>query len=271
MRQPMRHDQFMIEPHQFTLIDGELEVSLTADHIATMEIRRPPNNFFDTALINAIADGLDRLHDLGARCVILCSEGKHFTAGANFNAPGRDGELPGDLYAQAGRIFAQPLPMIAAVQGAAVGGGLGVAMAADFRVACPEARFSANFARLGFHQGFALSVTLPRTVGHQRAQEILFTGRRYTGDEALAMGLVDHLVPQEGLRAKARELAAEIAASAPLAVASIRATLRAGLAEAAVEAMTHELEEQTRLRQTDDWTEGVTAMTERRPPRFTGC
>lgn len=239
-------------------------------HVALVEINRPPNNFFDVALINAIADGLDRVRELGARSVILCSEGKHFTAGANFNAPSGDRELPGDLYAEAGRIFAQPLPIIAAVQGAAVGGGLGVAMAADFRVACPEARFSANFARLGFHQGFALSVTLPRTVGHQRAQEILFTGRRYNGEEALAMGLVDRLVSRSELRAAARDLAAEIAGSAPLAVASIRATLRAGLADAAVEAMAHELAEQTRLRQTDDWTEGVAAMTERRPPIFTG-
>lgn len=260
----------MTDSQEFTLIDGELAASLDADHVATMEIRRPPNNFFDTALIGAIADGLQRLETMNARCVILCSEGKHFTAGANFNAPSGERELPGDLYAEAGRIFAQPLPIVAAVQGAAVGGGLGVAMAADFRVATPEARFSANFARLGFHQGFALSVTLPRTVGPQHAQEILFTGRRYTGEEALAMGLIDHLVHHNELRAKARELAVEIATSAPLAVASIRATLRAGLADAAVDAMAHELAEQTRLRATADWAEGVAAMTERRPPEFTG-
>ncbi len=266
----MRHDPRMAEAQSFTLIDGELAVTVDSDHIGMMEIRRPPNNFFDTALIEAIADALERLQGLGARCVVLCSEGKHFTAGANFNAEGRERELPGDLYAQAGRIFAQPLPVVAAVQGAAVGGGLGVAMAADFRVACPEARFSANFARLGFHQGFALSVTLPRTVGHQQAQEILFTGRRYNGQEALAMGLVDHLVPMPDLRAKAWDLALEIARSAPLAVASIRQTLRAGLAEDAIAAMDHELAEQTRLRQSNDWTEGVKAMTERRPPNFTG-
>jgi len=265
----MRHDPRMTDAQTFTLIDGELAVTLDSEHIGTMEIRRPPNNFFDTALIEAIADGLDRLDVLGARCVVLCSDGKHFTSGANFNAEGRERELPGDLYAQAGRIFNQPLPIVAAVQGAAIGGGLGVAMAADFRVACPEARFSANFARLGFHQGFALSVTLPRTVGHQLAQEILFTGRRYSGDEALAMGLVDRLVSMADLRDKARELALEIATSAPLAVASIRKTLRAGLADDAIAAMDHELAEQTRLRKSNDWTEGVKAMTERRPPNFT--
>ena len=266
----MRHDPRMTEAQTFTLINGELGVALDSEHIGTIEIRRPPNNFFDTALIEAIADALERLQGLGARCVVLCSEGKHFTAGANFNAEGRERELPGDLYAQAGRIFSQPLPIVAAVQGAAVGGGLGVAMAADFRVACPEARFSANFARLGFHQGFALSVTLPRTVGYQQAQEILFTGRRYNGDEALVMGMIDHLVPTVDLRNKARELTLEIAASAPLAVASIRQTLRAGLADDAIAAMDHELAEQTRLRMSNDWAEGVKAMTERRPPEFTG-
>ena len=120
----------MTEPTEFSLIDGELAVALGTDHVATMEIRRPPNNCFDTALIEAIADGLDRLAELGARRVVLCSEGKHFTAGADFNAPGEERELPGALYSEAGRIFAQPLPVIAAVQGAAVGGGLGLAMAA---------------------------------------------------------------------------------------------------------------------------------------------
>ncbi len=234
--------------------------------MATLEIRRPPNNFFDTKLIEAIANALDRVSEVGARCVVLCSEGKHFTAGADFNSSNGEHELPGDLYAQAGRIFAQPLPIVAAVQGAAIGGGLGLAMAADFRVACEEARFSANFARLGFHQGFALSVTLPRVVGQQKAQEMLFTGRRYTGQEAFDIGLVDCLVHQNQLRSQAREMALEIAGSAPLAVASIRATLRAGLAEAAIEAMAHELDEQTRLRQTADWREGVVAMAERRPP-----
>lgn len=264
------NDRVMTAPQHFSLIDGELAVTVDSDHIATLEIRRPPDNYFDTALIEAIANALDRVRDVGARCGVLCSEGKHFTAGADFKGANRANELPGDLYAQAGRIFAQPLPIVAAVQGAAIGGGLGLAMAADFRVACDEARFSANFARLGFHQGFALSVTLPRVVGQQKAQEMLFTGRRYTGAEAFDIGLVDVLVHQSQVRSRARSMALEIAGSAPLAMASIRATLRRGLAEAAIDAMRHELEEQTRLRRTDDWREGVAAMSERRPPNFTG-
>ena len=154
------------------------------------------------------------------------------------------------------------------MQGAAIGGGLGLALAADFRVVAPEARLSANFARLGFHQGFGLSVTLPRLVGHQRAAELLYTGRRVDGDEALAMGLADRLVPLDEVRDAAFAFAADIAASAPLAVESIRATLRGDLAEQVAAATDHEMAEQLRLRRTADFAEGAKAMSERRTPRF---
>jgi enoyl-CoA hydratase/carnithine racemase len=167
-------------------------------------------------------------------------------------------------------MFAAPLPVVAAVQGAAVGGGLGLCCSADFRVAAPEARFSANFAQLGFHHGFALSASLPRLVGQQRALELLYTGRRISGDEALAIGLADRLVDAVDLRAAAHALAAEIASSAPLAVRSIRATMRARLVEDVVAAMEHEAVEQERLHDTTDFAEGIRAMAERRRPNFEG-
>ena len=161
---------------------GDISVAMGTDHVAVIEICRPPNNFFDTALIAAIADACDVLaagHE--CRAVLLCSSGRHFCAGADFSAPGGTGV---GLYEMAIRLFEQPLPIVAAVQGAAIGGGLGLAMAADFRVACPEARFSANFARLGFHHGFGLGATLPGVVGQQVALELLYTGRRVGGEEA---------------------------------------------------------------------------------------
>jgi enoyl-CoA hydratase/carnithine racemase len=247
---------------------ADVGVEVGEDHVATVEIRRPPNNYFDADLIGALADALDRLAVEGMRAVVLCSEGRHFCAGADFGSGGE-----GDahrLYAEAVRLFRQPLPVVAAVQGAAVGGGLGLALAADFRVAAPEARFAANFARLGFHQGFGLSVTLPRVVGVQAALDLLTTGRRIGGEEAHRLGLADRLVPVAGLRAEARDLAAEIAASAPLAVRAIRATLRAGLADEVAAAVDHERAEQERLMSTDDFREGVAAVAERRPGRFTG-
>ncbi len=251
---------------------GDLTVELDEARVATVEIHRPPANFFDTALITSLADVFEALDaDPGCRAILLCSEGKHFCAGADFGGGGsREVRDTGDLYEEAVRLFATRTPVVAAVQGAAVGGGLGLALMPDFRFAAKEARFSANFARLGFHHGFGLSVTLPALVGQQRAMDLLYTGRRVPGEEALALGLCDRLAPLETLRAEARAYAAEIAQSAPLAVVSIRATLRGDLAERIRVATQHEAAEQGRLRETSDWKEGVRAMAERRPPNFTG-
>src|SRR5262249_15777036 len=147
---------------------------------------------------------------------------------------------------------------------AAVGGGLGLALSADFRVASPETRFWANFARLGFHHGFAITLTLPALVGQQAARELLYTARRVRGEEAQTLGLCDRLVPPEQIRAEAHALAAEIAASAPLAVRSIRQTLRGDIADRVRAATEREQAEQIRLMQTDDFQEGVRAAAERR-------
>lgn len=250
---------------------GDVSVAVD-DLVATVEIHRPPNNHFDLALIAALADAFEALDaDDDCRAIVLCSEGKHFCAGADFGDAARSVAAGGrHLYDEAVRLFATGTPVVAAVQGAAIGGGLGLAMAADFRLACPEARFAANFARLGFHHGFALTVTLPAAVGQQRALELLYTGRRVPGDEALRIGLCDRLVPAERLREEARALAAEIAASAPLAVRSIRETMRGDLAGRVRAATDRERAEQERLNRTEDFREGVRATAERRPPRFTG-
>jgi enoyl-CoA hydratase/carnithine racemase len=250
-----------------------------ANFVATIEIRRPPHNFFDVALINEIADALDALDgDDACRAVVLAAQGKSFCAGANFgdgSTLDTSGQRPGEamspiahLYTHAVRLFGSQKPIIGAIHGAAVGGGLGLAMVPDFRVTCPEARFCANFTRLGFHPGFGLTVTLPELIGKANAAMMFYTSRRIGGDEALRIGLADVLVPQAEVRAAAQKLAAEIAENAPLGVAATRATLRAGLADRVRAATAHELAEQTRLRATTDFKEGVRAMAERRVPNF---
>lgn len=240
------------------------------DHVAMVELRRPPNNFFSLDLINGVADALFAIDDdPDCRAAVLCAEGKHFCAGADFGTGGRSYTTE-DLYGAAVRVFRSKTPVVAAVQGAAIGGGLGLALSADFRIGCPEARFSANFARLGFHQGFGLSETLPRLVGRQKAAELLYTGRRIKGEDAAAIGMVDYLVPIEQLRDRAVELAAEIAASAPLAVRAIRETMRGDLADRVKAATDHEGRIQGELRETEDFAEGTRAMGERRPPNFVG-
>jgi enoyl-CoA hydratase/carnithine racemase len=137
-------------------------------------------------------------------------------------------------------------------------------------VTCPEARFSANFTRLGFHPGFGLTVTLPALIGPAKAALMFYTSRRLDGDEAYAMGLADVLVPQDQVRAASLSLAAEIAENSPLGLIATRATLRGNLADRVRAATEHELVEQTRLRKTEDFREGVKAMAERRLPIFTG-
>jgi 2-(1,2-epoxy-1,2-dihydrophenyl)acetyl-CoA isomerase len=250
---------------------SDLTVSLDDEHVATVEIHRPPANYFDAALIRELADAYERLDaDPSCRALVLCSEGKHFCAGANFGAASSPADDPRSLYRQALRLFAAGSPVVAAVQGAAVGGGLGLALSADFRVACPGSRLSANFARLGFHQGFGLSITLPALAGQQAALDMLLTGRRVPGEEALSLGLCDRLVENDDVRTAAHALAVELAQSAPLAVRSIRATLRAGLLERLGAALEREASEQERLRATEDFREGVTASLQHRPPRFSG-
>jgi 2-(1,2-epoxy-1,2-dihydrophenyl)acetyl-CoA isomerase len=254
---------------------GDVSVDIGADYVADVEIHRPPDNFFDVKLIRSLAEAYAALDaDPSCRAIVLCAEGKHFCAGADFSARSQAEALPREgassLYAEAVRLFRAQTPVVAAVQGAAIGGGLGLACSADFRVGAPEARFAANFARLGFHHGFGLTVTLPYVVGNQRALELLYTGRRMPGEEAFGIGLCDRLAPLAEVRTAARELATEIAVSGPLAIQAIRQTMRGHLADEIAAATDHEDAEQNRLRVTADFSEGVRAMAERRPPQFTG-
>jgi enoyl-CoA hydratase/carnithine racemase len=265
------------DPQRF----GDVGVTLGEEHVASVEIHRPPHNYFDLALIDDLAAAFEALDaDPACRAVVLCSEGKSFCAGAQLGGrprppseadpPPRAVEPGRHLYDAAVRLFSTQIPVVAAIQGAAIGGGLGLALMPDFRVAAPEARFSANFARLGFHHGFGLSVTLPDLVGGQRAMELLYTGRRLRAEEALAIGLCDRVAPLAELREAATALAREIALSAPLAVRSIRETLRGDLPDRIRAATDREKVQQERLQKTSDFREGVRAMAERRTPVFTG-
>jgi 2-(1,2-epoxy-1,2-dihydrophenyl)acetyl-CoA isomerase len=251
------------------------DLSVTvAEGVALLEMRRPPANHIDEGLLRRIVETASTLDDDPAcRVIVLASEGKHFCAGADLGHADfvRDRVAAAQaLYAYAGKLFDTRTPIVAAVQGSAVGGGLGLACAADFRVAEASTRFVANFARLGFHPGFGLSVTLPALVGGQFAADMLLTARRVGGEEAVRVGLADRLADPGRLRATAHDLALQIAASAPLAVRSIRATLRAGLADRVRQALDHELAEQRVLWATADSAEGIEATRQRRAPVFRG-
>jgi enoyl-CoA hydratase/carnithine racemase len=250
------------------------DIGVTSEgHVGIVEIQRPPHNFFDNSLINQIADAFEAFdRDINIRAYVLCAQGKSFCAGADFaNRPQTGAAETGKhLYKEATRLFRAKKPSVAAVQGPAIGGGLGLAVMPDFRVAAPEARFSANFTRLGFHPGFALTYTLPRLVGQQKANLMFYTGRRIGGEEAHAWGLADVLVPLNDVRKAAIGLATEIAEGGPLAVQSTRETMRRGFADGAEEATERELTEQDWTRKTEDFKEGVKSYAEKRVGNFKG-
>src|ERR1700704_555177 len=242
-------------------------------HVGIVEIQRPPHNFFDNSLINQIADAFEAFdRDGNIRAYVLCAQGKSFCAGADFaNRPQTGAAESGKhLYKEATRLFRAKKPSVGAIQGPAIGGGLGLAIMTDFRVTCAEGRFAANFTRLGFHPGFSLTYTLPRLIGQQRANLMFYTGRRIGGEEAVAWGLADVLVPLADVRKGALDLAKEIAESAPLALLSTRETMRRGFADGAEEATERELTEQDWTRKTEAFKEGIKSYAEKRPGNFKG-
>ena len=261
--------------HAPTVIDADaLALNSVSDvtvewreRVGIVTFARPPHNHLDAALVGRLADALETFDEDGdVKAVVLAAAGKCFCAGADFGGDAHPN--PESLYRAALRLFQTGKPVVAAVGGAAVGAGLGLALAADFRVAGLGARFAANFVKLGIHPGFGLTCTLPRLVGAQVAADLFLTGRRVGAEEARELRLVDRLVSGEGVIEGAVALASEIAANAPLALRSTRRTRRGDLIAGVALALELELREQLPLFATDDFTEGVRAVADRREGRW---
>ncbi len=238
--------------------DPTLQLDDLGGGVVRARICRPPNNFFDEPLIAMLAITMQKLGEDGTtRAVVLSSEGKNFCAGANFGKKRERSSRPLGIYDWALDLFESEIPIVAAVQGAAVGGGVGLALAADLRVGTASTRLSLNFARLGMNQGFAITETLKEVVGEQRALELLITARKISGEEAHSIGLLDQLVPEDELEDAAIDRARAIAVNAPLAVRAIRNLVRGGRIQRLRHVIEREVGEQTRLMATDDFREGV--------------
>ncbi|MEV6654417.1 enoyl-CoA hydratase/isomerase family protein [Streptomyces sp. NPDC051219] len=253
--------------------DGSVSFTVDDNGVAMVEFHRGRANYFTAALIGKIADAYaEAAANPASRVIVLCAAGRHFCAGLDFGTTGDIEPSVASIYGEGLRLFEPSLPVIAAVQGAAIGGGLGLAMSADFRIGAPDARVSANFARIGIHHGFGLSVTLPRAVGVQKASDLLLSARAIDGREAATLGVFDRVsASAASLRDEAIAWATEFARAAPLAVRSIRQTLRGpDLATRVRTALEHELAEQVALFGTGDFAEGVAAAAERRPAVFLG-
>ncbi|MCH2173932.1 enoyl-CoA hydratase/isomerase family protein [Myxococcota bacterium] len=253
------------------------------DHIATITLNRPENrNSMTPEVLVGLGDAVDRVRaDSDIRCVVLTGRGQSFCAGADFKSREPLGDGSDDVYtAPNERAYATyahflslleiEVPIVAAMQGHAIGGGLGLALVCDLRVANREARFGANFVRLGLHPGMATTYLLPRLMGVPRATELLLTGRILDGAEAAEMGLVHYAVEVENVLARANELAREIASAAPLAVRWTKQSIYRGLNWDPVSAARFEAHVQSRTFETEDSREGISALLGRRDPDFRG-
>jgi enoyl-CoA hydratase/carnithine racemase len=251
------------------------------DAIATVTLNRPENrNSMTRDVLEGLGNSVAKIRaDQSVRCVIITGKGKSFCAGADFKdrpAEGDDApvvqphERAYGIYANFLSLLDIEVPVIAAMQGHAIGGGLGLAVVCDLRVANAESRYGANFVRLGLHPGMAMTYLLPRLMGVPRAIEFMLTGRIVSGTEAAEAGLVHYAVDQDQVMEKALELAGEIASSAPLAVRWTKKSIYSGLDWNPTKAAEHEAHVQSRTMETEDFREGINALLSRREPKFQG-
>ena len=250
------------------------------DQIGLITLDQPARrNSMSAELLAAFAEASARAAaDPDARCVVITGTGSCFSAGADLKQ-GFSGEVvepvePAERTYQLYRPFLSVLeievPVIAALNGHAVGGGFGLSLVCDLRVANETAKYGANFARLGLSAGMAISYLLPRLVGPTLAAELMFTGRLFRGAEALQMGLVNRAVPADRVLPEAMAMAEAIAGNAPIAIREIKKVYRAGLGWDVQAAARREAVAQARTMETSDCIEGLSAMLQKRKPVFRG-
>jgi len=216
--------------------------------------------------------------DPDLRCVVVTGAGSAFCAGGDVGWIGAEADASvAALRTRMMRFYRAWLgirdlevPTIAAVNGAAIGAGLCLALACDVRYATPDARFAAPFTTLGMHAGMAATWLLPEAVGVPAARELLFTGRAVAGEEAVRLGLVNRIFASEGFLDAVLEVATNIAAAAPVATRLTKVALASGGHASFEAALQWEGLALPITLATDDLQEGLAAARERRPPRFTG-
>ena len=217
------------------------------------------------------------LEDPSLRCVVISGNGKSFCAGADFRSGVQvagEAALPHErsfaMYKPFLRLLEIRVPVIGALNGHAVGGGFGLALVCDLRVANAGAKYGANFVRLGLHPGMASTYLLPRLIGVPRALELLLTGRLVTGAEAAELGLMNYAVAEGEVKARAWELASEIASAAPVAVQMCKQSIYENLDWDPVTPARVEAHKQSRTVEMEDSKEGMNALLEKRAPKFEG-
>lgn len=246
-------------------------------HVLELTLNRPDNrNSMTPEMLPAFGAAVEHAIESDARCIIITGRGPSFCAGADFTSDLLDPNSPAspdaqfEVYEPFLRVLRVKAPVIAAMQGHAVGGGMGLSMVCDLRVANESARYGANFVRLGLAPGMAISYLMPRLVGLPKALELMLTGRIISGREAADLGLANTAVPGDEVLGTARALADEIAAAAPVAVRWTKELTYRHQAWDPASAARIEGAFQAITGQTADFDEGVSALLEKRDPRFVG-
>lgn len=258
-------------------------VLLEAKHggIATLVMNRPDRmNALNNELGVAMDEALARIAaDPDVRVVVITGAGRAFCAGGDLALLGKGRETGAtkelEPLLRAGmqmvlKMRTMPQPVIAAVNGAAAGAGMNVALAADIRIASEEATFGQNFAKVGLFPDFGGTYLLPQLVGPAKAAELFYTGDMIDAKSALALGIVNHVVPAAQLESEVKKLAQKIAEGPYLAIRSVKKELFARGEKDLVRALENEVHEQLRCYLSEDCREGIQAFFERRAPKFQG-
>jgi enoyl-CoA hydratase/carnithine racemase len=260
--------------------DPEISMSLVrfeADGaVAVVTLDRPPVNALSKQLVADLEEAVDRAGAAEVRAVVVTGS-PHFAAGADiseFKAAMDSGASGAGLGIELGRALTSlaslPKPVIAAVRGYALGGGLELAMACDLRVLSEDSRVGQPEIKLGVIPGAGGTQRLTRLVGVGRAKDLVLTGRMIDAATALSWGLADRVVPENELDATARALAVELAAGATLAIAIGKNVIDDGFSMRLADALAIEAAGFRKAFETEDAVEGVAAFLEKRPPNFTG-
>ncbi|MGA3107207.1 MAG: enoyl-CoA hydratase-related protein [Terriglobales bacterium] len=246
-------------------------LQLAFDHdIATLTLNRPDKrNAVSYELIDDLLHALDEVNQSSARILILTGAGKAFCSGMDLdNLKSLIGRTP-QQNLEDSRTMVSLLPTIAAVNGAAIAGGTGLALLCDFTLAVPEAKFGYTEVRIGFVPAI-VSTFLLRQVGEKIARDLLLTGRIFDAAEALKLGLINEIVPPEKLLDRARELALQLAENSPLSLFYTKRLLtdhaRTDL-DSQIEAA---IRENAGIRESADFREGIESFLEKRKPKWTG-